>query len=398
MQLTPYNHGFLCCLLGWFILGNPLPILGQTDSIELPIDVNFLFNYYEQDGNHSAVTGGVGTESLTDISGVFVLNIPIDTLTTLDVTGGVNHYTSASTDNIDSYVSSASIEDNRARLELSLSKRPSGKSTIWTFSGGGSVESDYISSSLGISWAKPSSDGNREFQIGTKAYFDRWVVIFPEELRAPGLVSVPTDRRRSFSLSGTWIQVINQRLQAAFSAEWVLQNGLLSTPFHRVYFKNEDLPKIENLPNTRFKFPIGGRLHFYANDLMVLRFNYRFYWDTFNIMGHTFNLEAPIKLAPFFSLQPFYRFHTQTAAKYFAPFQSHISTANHYTSDFDLSAFYSHKYGLGIHFSPLYGIGRLKLSRRKILIFKELDLRGTAYWRSDGLRAYVIGLDMGFRL
>ena len=31
-------------------------------------EVNFISSYYHQDGNNSAVTGGVGTENLTDIA------------------------------------------------------------------------------------------------------------------------------------------------------------------------------------------------------------------------------------------------------------------------------------------------------------------------------------------
>ena len=385
-------------LVGIFLAVTIAPCKGQTDSAELPIDVNFLFNYYEQDGNHSAVTGGIGTESLSDFSGVFIIHVSLDTLSSLGITGGVNHYTSASTDNIDSNVSSASIQDNRARLNLSYSKRPANKSFTWTFLGGGSIESDYLSTSLGISWYQISKNGNREFEVSSKAYFDRWIVIFPEELRAPGLASVPTDRRRSFSLTGTWNQVINRRLQASFSAEWVWQSGLLSTPFHRVYFQNEELPRIEKLPTSRMKFPIGTRIHYFANDFLIFRFQYRFYWDTFEILGNTWELETPIKIGSALVLKPFYRFHNQTAAKDFSPFKTHTSASIFYTSDFDLSAFSSHKFGLGIHLAPAFGIGRLKISPKRLLFFKDLDIRGAAYQRSDGLRSYIIGVDLGFRI
>ena len=40
------------------------------------IDANFLSGYYHQDGNNSAVTGGIGTEKLTDFSNVFIVNVP----------------------------------------------------------------------------------------------------------------------------------------------------------------------------------------------------------------------------------------------------------------------------------------------------------------------------------
>ena len=42
-----------------------------------PIEANFLFSYYEQDGTKSPVTGGIGNEELQDMVGNITLNIPI---------------------------------------------------------------------------------------------------------------------------------------------------------------------------------------------------------------------------------------------------------------------------------------------------------------------------------
>ena len=39
------------------------------------VEANFLSSYYNQDGNNSPVTGGVGTESLTDFANVFIINV-----------------------------------------------------------------------------------------------------------------------------------------------------------------------------------------------------------------------------------------------------------------------------------------------------------------------------------
>jgi hypothetical protein len=58
-----------------FILSNQVKAQEtQTDTTaykkqKLKIEeVNFISSYYSQDGNNSAVTGGVGTEKLTDIA------------------------------------------------------------------------------------------------------------------------------------------------------------------------------------------------------------------------------------------------------------------------------------------------------------------------------------------
>ena len=76
-----------------------------------PIEVDFLINYYQQDGNHSAVTGGEGTEELTNAAPMIIVNIPIGD-NNLSLNGGIDVYSSASSDNIDPEVSGASKGDN----------------------------------------------------------------------------------------------------------------------------------------------------------------------------------------------------------------------------------------------------------------------------------------------
>ncbi|MDX2247712.1 MAG: DUF3570 domain-containing protein [Bacteroidia bacterium] len=391
----------------WIILfmGIPLGMWGQVipDSPAVSVflnpqtvDVDFIFNYYEQEGNHSPVTGGQGTEELEDISGKVVIQVPLDTLTRLNTAFTINHYTSASTDKIDTYVSSASRRDSRALLVMGFDRdRPVFRQS-WGISGGGSIESDYISAFLTARWSQKDKAGNRELAFQGQAYFDRWVVIFPEELRAPGLASVPTDKRRSFNLAASWSQVINPRLQAYFSGEIVLQAGLLSTPFHRVYFQGETLPMIEKLPLIRVKYPLGFRLNYYASDFLIMRFYYRFYFDSFSILAHTTSLEIPVKIGPFFSVYPFYRFHIQSSARYFNEYGQHTVEEEYYTSDFDLSAFHSHKYGLGLSFSPVYGILRFQQKNGRTGQLKNIDLRYARYERSDGLTAFMVGADLGF--
>ena len=48
----------------------------------------------------------------------------------------------------------------------------------------------------------------------------------------------------------------------------------------------------------------------------------------------------------------------QTASDYFAPYAQHLSSEEFYTSDYDLSALSSHKYGMGVKYFPFYGVAR----------------------------------------
>src|SRR5688500_18974142 len=81
-------------------------------------EIDFVSGYYNQDGNHSAVTGGIGTEKLTDFANTIELKFSRYDLRerkkTLSFELGIDHYSSASSDKIDpATITSASYSDNR---------------------------------------------------------------------------------------------------------------------------------------------------------------------------------------------------------------------------------------------------------------------------------------------
>src|SRR4051812_29357192 len=71
----------------------------QSKKLSLE-EVNLVSGYYKQDGNHSAVTGGIGTQKLNDISNVidlkFVSNDSHNNKNILSFEAGIDHHTAAS--------------------------------------------------------------------------------------------------------------------------------------------------------------------------------------------------------------------------------------------------------------------------------------------------------------
>src|SRR5690349_662724 len=74
-------------------------------------EVNFVSGYYHQNGNNSAVTGGVGTENLNDFANTIDLKLSRYSKPyvkhTYNFELGVDHYTSASSDKIDPHTISS---------------------------------------------------------------------------------------------------------------------------------------------------------------------------------------------------------------------------------------------------------------------------------------------------
>ena len=355
-------------------------------------EINLVSSYYGQDGNNSAVTGGIGTEKLTDYAQSFDLVLKTTDRKyrqhTLAFDFNIDHYTSASSDNIDPLtVSSASRSDTHIYPSLSWNVHDDTKRTTKGVALSYSTEYDYQSYGINLNFAKASADNNREISLKAGAFFDTWTVILPPELRPEGYGSgahgdrdpVDYKPRNSYNASVSVSQVINKRLQVLFTVEPAFQQGLLSTPFHRIYFRDGS-ETVERLPGSRLKLPIGLRLHYFAGDRVILRGFYRYYIDDWGMQAHTINLEAPIKLTSFVSVSPFYRYSHQTAVRYFAAYGQHSLTERYYTSDYDISDFTSQFIGTGIRLAPpggLFGIGH----------WQSVELRYGHYIRSTGMVA-----------
>lgn len=366
-------------------------------------EANLVTSYYKQDGNNSAVTGGSGTEKLTDISTAIDVKLTKWDRKfrkhTFDVEVGIDHYTSASSDNVNpNTVSGASHADTRIYPSVTWSMENEQKgSTI----GGGlsaSTEFDYQSLGFNLFFSQKTKNRNGEFTAKVQAYLDNLKYILPVELRPPGSGGgggndehddYASKSRNSFSGSLSYSQIMNQRLQIMLIAELVYQQGYLGLPFHRVYFSNSTVG-VENLPDTRLKIPLGFRANYFLGDKVVLRSFYRYYNDDWGLSAHTLQLESSFKVTPFFSIIPFYRYYTQTGVDYFAVKSLHKTTEQYYTSNFDLAKFNSNFFGAGFRVSPpkgVFGIQRINM----------LELRYGHYKRTNGLQSDIVSLNLKFK-
>jgi len=384
-------------------------------------ELETLFSYYGQDGPNAAVTGGEGTEELTDVTSTIVLRMPVNNDDVLTFDAGISAYTSASSSNVNPFdgrgdanpfdaSSGASRSDELFYFNPSYSSTSQDRNKIWSANAYVSNEYDYFSIGFGGSYTRLFNQKNTELSLSGQVYLDSWNSQYPIELRGgfvgaapgynPNFIPFEDEGRNSYSLSLSFSQILSKRLQALFTLDVVLQDGLLSTPFQRVYFGDvEDFflegfqlaDDVEQLPNSRFKIPLGARLNYYLNDFAVLRTYYRFYYDDWGITAHTANVEVPLKLTDKFTLYPNYRFYTQTAADYFFAKEEALSTLDFYTSDFDLSQYTANQYGIGIRYKDIFTSARF-------LIFglKTVDLRFAYYDRSTDLDATIVSLGTTF--
>jgi hypothetical protein len=445
-------------------------------------EVDFLLSYYNQDGSKSAVSGGIGSEKLTDIATNIVIAMPLNDDSILTVDLGISAYSSASSSNINPFnatgasgggddddddrigafaaapasapygtpwqaSSGASKSDQLSAVTVNYAHSSDSRNFIWNADVSFSNEYDYTSVGFGGGIAHLFNDKNTELSLKANVYLDQWRPIYPTELHEyskyasdflnqgyfagvtvldqsgqastnylpSAFQTISSVNRNSYSVSVGLSQVLSKKLQVSVFFDVLQQQGLLSTPYHRIYFADkvnyyigqaQYIPEyesesnvgvykladdIERLPDSRFKLPIGARLNYYINERFVLRTYYRFYSDNWDIQSHTANIELPIKVSDRFTVFPMYRFYTQTQSKYYAPYETHLSTEKYYTSDPDLATFDSNQYGLGVNYTDIF-------TGAKIWKFglKNVDFRFNRYQRSDKLTANIATIGFKF--
>ena len=177
-------------------------------------EVDFISSYYSQDGDNAAVTGGIGTEELTDIASTLTVSIPLNDDDVLTIDATISAYSSASSSNLDPFDASgasnnnghddddhdddnnssgsggspwvessgASQSDAWVNLTANYSHSSDDRNTILDGNISVSKEYDYTSFGFGGSLTKLFNEKNTEIGVKANVYFDSWQPVFPTEI------------------------------------------------------------------------------------------------------------------------------------------------------------------------------------------------------------------------
>ncbi len=436
---------YLLFLHGYSQIAQKYQDIFQSRPLKIE-EINLVTSYYSQNGTHSAVTGGgtailgvganaitlPGSEQLNDFSNFLELKLvgygETGNKHTITAGLGIDHHTAAS----QKYISPTGASNpggTRVYPSLNWTVENLNQGTEFGLGTYYSHEYNYTSFALDGHVGYKNKTGG-EFGAKVSAYFDQVSLIYPSDdstkyktgtnsITTPldqlvittnasqsggggvayygggsGESSIATTPRNTYTTSLTYSQVINKSLQMAVLFDLVKQDGYLGLPFHRVIFENH-LERIEKLPSSRTKLPIGLRVNYFMGDDVIIRSYYRYYTDDWGLTSHTASIEVPYKITPFFSVSPFYRYYTQTATKYFAPLYGHKVDAvgnpkdTYYTSNYASSAFSSNYVGVGLRSAPPGGFNNTYLS--------ALELRFGHYVQTTDLNSNVISLHFTFK-
>jgi hypothetical protein len=187
-----------------------------------------------------------------------------------------------------------------------------------------STESDYVSAAYGLSLNVSLLDDMTTLSSFLQYRHD------VAGIRGRASFQMPLD---------TWI--------AGLGLTQILTRSLLggvSFEAHRLRGYQENPYRVENHPHARDRYALAFFLAKHLEDTdTTLRVDYRFYSDTWQLIGHTFEIEATQMITSELSIAPHFRYYTQNGVFFVTP------TADGYlTNDPKLRAFDAQLYGLGL--------------------------------------------------
>ena len=270
-------------------------------------EIDLLSSYYYQDGDNAAVTGGIGTEELTDFATSISVLIPLNDDDVLTIDATISAYSSASSSNLNpSYEnngnggsaaklgtpwaasSGASKKDSWKSLTASYSHSSDDRNKIWGANFSISAEYDYFSLGFGGNYTYLFNQKNTELGIKANIYLDNWSPLYPIEINeftnnngdlnssifngvdildangdaidknATGAWSpinntlIEDTKRNTYSVSLSLSQILSKKAQFSIFLDLVQQDGWLANPMQRVYFADKSnfyIGNASSIPN-----------------------------------------------------------------------------------------------------------------------------------------------------
>jgi len=228
------------------------------------------------------------------------------------------------------------MHDQRHAVELSATHYDA--LGTQTYGGSFSKELDYLSRGLFYSFTQSTEDKNTTWNAGVSTNSDQ---INPTN----HIVSNETKQSLDFIAGVT--QVMGVYDIAQLQVGRYLGQGYFSDPY-----------KVFDLrPRTRKHSTLMGKWnHHFESNQSTLRMSYRYYEDSWGIESHTLNMEWVKPLQNQWTVMPYLRLYTQSAASFFVnadnsglPFPPNPPIdAIYYSEDQRMSAYGAHTYGFKV--------------------------------------------------
>lgn len=342
----------------------------------------------DSDGGYQSQWGmnraGPGSELLWVLSPTLYTRIRQPGGVTHDIYLPIDIITAASPDALDA-VSSASRDNEAFDLDI-YSRARTDEDTTLSLHWGAHVEEQLRSGYGGIGVVREMAEDNAVLSFSLDGVVD---VFDPTQFNGwdPGL-----DERFTLGANLSLSQLLSPTTILAGTYGVTGQMGTLQTTYNSVPFEGGDRIG-DSMPPHRMRHALSLRLSQAIPDSRTyFNLGYRFYVDDFDILAHTLDGSITQYLGRDFSLRASYRFHTQTAARFWTPlFRAGTPLDAYRTADSDLSAFDAHELGATLRWY-WDRVGVLTASN------SYLEASYHHYERTNGLYVNVFSIGWGWQL
>ena len=198
-------------------------------------------------------------------------------------------------------------------------------------------EHDYTARGVGLTYAIDLNEKNTTLNAG---WSGDWDLVLPN-----GFLHTTQPKNSDDVLVGV-NQLLGPKTVLTLNLGYSNARGYLNDQYRGVLFEStpqgdplDPALEPENRPSTRNKYTAYVYL---AQDVTPLRasgeFSYRFFYDSYSIQAHTFQLGWNQKLGRLLTLSPFARYYYQTAASFYVTqLPDYDTRPTYYSADYRLS-------------------------------------------------------------
>ena len=215
-----------------------------------------------------------------------------------------------------------------------------------------SKEPDYKANT---SYFAVSQDMFGDLTTLTLGYRRGWDQVFRDVKTPQGVLeNDPTFHQRAdhrgYSLSLT--QILTRNAILGFNYELLTDQGYLANPYRKIRYLSPGQGAGFTLadqvyPNTRTSNSASAQLKYYLPYRAALTGQYRFFHDTWGILGHTVELDYTHPAGKHWIFEGSLRYYTQKHADFYSDLFPRADYQNFMARDRELAAFHSYTLGAG---------------------------------------------------
>ncbi len=258
----------------------------------------------------------------------------------------------------------AEIEDQRWAYIFSVSKEL-GPGHSFTFEYARSDEDDYRSNGYALRTEHQFNNQNTTLQLG---------VSYNDDLNFAAPLFGERLKKETIDIGLGLTQLLAPKTLLQTNLTFGYSRGYLADPYKSISNREtfeipgfpvfvQDTPYFENRPDerVRYVFRLGLLQYLDALDASV-NSSYRLFLDDAGLEAHTLMFEWNQKIGDHIVLSPYYRYYHQTEADYYyanldnsdiVPNDNRTGRAPFFSSDYRLSDFDAHTYGIKLIYRPV---------------------------------------------